>query len=52
MNEERKKIEKIEKAEPTRQEVTPAELSEQEMDQAAGGSRFTIANKKGGSNPL
>jgi hypothetical protein len=37
MNEESKKIEKIEKAEPTEQEVKPADLSEQELDQAAGG---------------
>lgn len=38
MSEETKKIEK--KAEPTEQEVKPAELSEQELDKAAGGQAF------------
>jgi hypothetical protein len=36
MNKESKKIEK--KAEQTKQEVKPAELSEQELDKVAGGA--------------
>jgi hypothetical protein len=44
MSEESKKIEK--KAEQTRQEVKPAELSEQELDKAAGGAAVQINTSK------
>ena len=38
MSEESKKIEKIEKE--AKQEVQPAELSEQDLDKVAGGGNF------------
>jgi hypothetical protein len=45
MNEESQKIEKIEKAEQTEQ-VKAAELSEQELDNIAGGATKTVSSSK------
>jgi hypothetical protein len=44
MSEESKKIEK--KAEQTEHEVKPAELSEQELDNVAGGSSKSVSSSK------
>ena len=43
MSEETKKVEKIEQE--AKQEVKPAELSEQELEQVAGGAGTVAANK-------
>ena len=44
MNEATKKAEK--KAEQIEQEAKAAELSDKDLDNVAGGSRFTLGNKK------
>jgi hypothetical protein len=52
MSEETKKVEKIEQGKPETQDVKPAELVDKDLDNVAGGSKFTLGNKTGGTNPL
>ena len=52
MSDESKKIEKIEQeAKQEVQELKSADLSEQDLDKVAGGSKFTLGNKSGTPPP-